>query len=131
MEPVTHAEELSSSQNPLPPNNLHIERSVADLVILPPKGALRHTMHNTSTCAAQNYNIVEDLAQASSAMSALEVLQMCPAQRKAFLQPLVVSTLRIPCLQFLTWKSVNLPFLTSLHFRCKYFRKVKVYIELS
>jgi hypothetical protein len=35
---------------------------------------------------AQNYSIVEDLAQAPSAMSALEVLQSCPAQRKALLK---------------------------------------------
>jgi hypothetical protein len=35
---------------------------------------------------AKNYNIVEDLAQAPSAMSALEVLQSCPAQRKALLK---------------------------------------------
>jgi hypothetical protein len=35
---------------------------------------------------AQNYRIVEDLAQAPSAMSALEVLQTCPAQRKALLK---------------------------------------------
>jgi hypothetical protein len=35
---------------------------------------------------AQNYNIVEDLAQAPSAMSALEVLQSCSAQRKALLK---------------------------------------------
>jgi hypothetical protein len=35
---------------------------------------------------AQNYNIVEDLAQAPSAMSALEVLQSCPAQWKALLK---------------------------------------------
>jgi hypothetical protein len=35
---------------------------------------------------AQNYSIVEDLAQAPSAMSALKVLQTCPAQRKALLK---------------------------------------------
>jgi hypothetical protein len=35
---------------------------------------------------AQNYSIVEDLAQAPSAMSALEVLQSCPTQRKALLK---------------------------------------------
>lgn len=58
---------------------------VADLVIHPPKGAIRHTMHNTSTCATQNYSIVEDLVQVSSVMSALKVLETCPAQRKAFL----------------------------------------------
>jgi hypothetical protein len=37
-------------------------------------------------CAAQNYSIVEDLAQAPSAMSALEVLQSCPTQWKALLK---------------------------------------------
>jgi hypothetical protein len=35
---------------------------------------------------AQNYSIVEDLAQAPSAMSSLEVLQSCPTQRKALLK---------------------------------------------
>ena len=39
--------------------------------------------HNTSAHATQNYNIVEDLAQAPLAMSTLEVLQTYPAQRKA------------------------------------------------
>ena len=82
---VAHAEEPSSSQNPPPPNDLHIKRLVAYLVIHPPKGALRRTMRNTSIHDTQNYNIVEDLAQAASAMSALEVLQTCPTQRKAFL----------------------------------------------
>jgi hypothetical protein len=41
---------------------------------------------NPHACAAQNYNIVEDLAQAPSVMSALEVLQSCPTQRKALLK---------------------------------------------
>jgi hypothetical protein len=35
---------------------------------------------------AQNYSIVEDLAQAPSAMSTLKVLQSCPTQRKALLK---------------------------------------------
>ena len=68
-----------------PPNDLHIKRPTANPVICPPKGTLRCTTHNTSARVAQNYNIVEDLAQALSAMSALEVLQTCPAQRKALL----------------------------------------------
>ena len=33
----------------------------------------------------QHYNIVEDLAQAPSAMLALEVLQLCPSQWKALI----------------------------------------------
>ena len=64
---------------------MHIERSVADLVIQSPKGALRHTKHNTSTSATQNYNIVEDLAQEPLVMLALEVLQTFLGQRKALL----------------------------------------------
>ena len=44
--------------------------------------------HNTSARAAQNYNIVEDLVQAPSAMSALKVLQTCPTQKKALLSAL-------------------------------------------
>jgi len=45
---------------------------------------------NTHAHAAQNYNIVEDLVQAPSAMSALEVLQSCPAQWKALLKSIGV-----------------------------------------
>ena len=41
---------------------------------------------NPHARAAQNYSIVEDLAQAPFAMSALEVLQSCPTQRKALLK---------------------------------------------
>jgi hypothetical protein len=41
---------------------------------------------NPHARATQNYSIVEDLAQAPSAMSALEVLQTCPAKWKALLK---------------------------------------------
>ena len=37
---------------------------------------------------AVNYSIVDDLAQTPIAMSALEVLKMCPMQRKALLATL-------------------------------------------
>jgi len=50
----------------------------------PSKGTLWCT-HNLNAWAAQHYSIVEDLAQAPCAMSALEVLQSCPSQRKALL----------------------------------------------
>jgi hypothetical protein len=40
--------------------------------------------------ASQHYSIVEDLAQAPCAMSALEVLQSFPSQRKALLQAIGV-----------------------------------------
>ena len=49
---------------------------------------MKRTVHNPNARAAQNYNIVEDLAQAPCSMSALEVLQSCPPQRKALLDSL-------------------------------------------
>jgi hypothetical protein len=72
-----------------PPSNgpLHLERPNPDTVLRPPpKGVVRKSAFNPHARAAQNYSIVEDLAQAPSAMSALEVLQSCPTQRKALLK---------------------------------------------
>jgi hypothetical protein len=72
-----------------PPTNgpLHIERPSLDTVLRPPpKGVVRKSDFNPHARATQNYNIVEDLAQTPSTMSALEVLQSCPAQRKALLK---------------------------------------------
>jgi hypothetical protein len=54
--------------------------------VQPPKGVVRKLAFNPHARATQNYSIVEDLAQAPSAMSALEVLQSCPAQWKALLK---------------------------------------------
>jgi hypothetical protein len=53
-----------------------------------PKGAFKKYSHNPNTRATQNYSVVEDLSQTPCAMSALEVLQCCPAQRKALLTTL-------------------------------------------
>jgi hypothetical protein len=72
-----------------PPTNgpLHLERLSLDTVLRPPpKGVVRKSAFNPHARAAQNYNIVEDLAQAPSAMSALEVLQSCSTQHKALLK---------------------------------------------
>jgi hypothetical protein len=71
-----------------PPNGpLHLERSGLDIVRLPPpKGVARKSSFNPHARAAQNYSIVEDLAQAPFAMSSLEVLQSYPTQRKALLK---------------------------------------------
>jgi hypothetical protein len=73
---------------PTPPTNgpLHLERPSLDIVLRPPKGVVRKSAFNPHAHAAQNYSIVEDLAQVPSAMSSLEVLQYCPAQRKALLK---------------------------------------------
>ena len=65
---------------------LHFEKPNPELVIKPlAKGVLRKSDFNPQTRAAQNYNIFEDLVISPSAMSALEVLQSCPAQRKLLL----------------------------------------------
>jgi hypothetical protein len=72
-----------------PPTNspLHLKRlSLNTILCPPPKGVVWKSAFNPHVCAAQNYNIVEDLAQAPSAMSSLEVLQSCPTQGKALLK---------------------------------------------
>jgi hypothetical protein len=43
------------------------------------KGCCLEVAFNSHACAAQNYSIVEDLVQAPSMISALKVLQSCPA----------------------------------------------------
>ena len=72
----------------LPMNGpIHLKRLGLDIVLCPPpKGVVRKSSFNPHTHATQNYNIVEDLAQEPSMMSALEVLQGCPAQQKALLK---------------------------------------------
>jgi hypothetical protein len=68
--------DLVQPSPPNPPTNgpLHIERPSIDTVLRPPKGVLKKSTFNPHARAAQNYSIVEDLAQAPSTMSALEVL---------------------------------------------------------
>ena len=56
-----------------------------------PKGVLKHSGHNPNASAAQNYSVVEDLGQTPYAMSALELLQSCPTQRKSLLSALGVN----------------------------------------
>jgi hypothetical protein len=61
---------------------LQIEKPLFDSILRPPKSTIQKSTFNPSSRAAQNYNIIEDLAQAPCAMSALEVLQHCPIQRR-------------------------------------------------
>ena len=78
-EPYAHVDSPSLPQSNGP---LTFEKITFKAPSRPSKGTLRHT-HNLNAWDAQHYSIVEDLAQASSAMSALKVLQSCPSQRKA------------------------------------------------
>jgi hypothetical protein len=72
-----------------PPTNgpLHLERPSLDTVLRPPpKGVVWKSYFNPHAHATHNYSVVEDLAQAPSTMSALEILQSFPIQRKALLK---------------------------------------------
>jgi hypothetical protein len=71
-----------------PPNGpLHLERPIIDTFLHPPpKGFVCKSSFNPHARAAQNYSIVQDLAQAPFAMLDLEVLQICSMQRKALLK---------------------------------------------
>jgi hypothetical protein len=72
----------------LPSLPLQIEKTLGETMTCIPKGAFKKDSHNPNARAAHNYSVVEDLSQTPCAMSALEVLQRCPAQRKALLTAL-------------------------------------------
>jgi ribosomal protein L44E len=80
-EASTHVDSPSLPQSNGP---LTFEKTNFKAPLHPSKGTLRHT-HNLNVRATQYYSFVEDLAQAPCAMSALEVLQSFPSQRKALL----------------------------------------------
>ena len=61
-------------------NPLQIERPVLDSILRPPKASIKWATHNPNSRDAQNYSVVEDLAQAPCAMSVLEELQSFPVQ---------------------------------------------------
>jgi hypothetical protein len=63
-----------SPSNPPINGPLHIERPSLDTVLRPPKGVVKKSSFNPHARVAQNYSIIEYLAQAPSAMSSLEVL---------------------------------------------------------
>jgi hypothetical protein len=71
-----------------PPLPLQIEKTLGETMTHIPKGAFKKYSHNPNTRATQNYSVVEDLSQTPCAMSALEVLQSFPSQRKALLAAL-------------------------------------------
>jgi hypothetical protein len=72
----------------LPSLPLQIEKTLGETMTCIPKGTFKKSSHNPNARAAQNYSVVEDLSQTPCAMSALEVLQSFPSQRKALLTAL-------------------------------------------
>jgi hypothetical protein len=75
---------IPPSVNP-PSGALQIEKPTFESILHPPKSTIHKATFNPSSRVAQNYNIVEYLAQAPCVMSALEVLQHCPSQRRMLL----------------------------------------------
>jgi hypothetical protein len=73
-----------SSVSP-PFGSLQIEKPTFESILHPPKSTICKSTFNSSSSAAQNYNIVEDFAQAPCAMSALEVLQHFSSQHRTLL----------------------------------------------
>ena len=49
---------------------------------VPLKGFIQKTIHNHNEKAAHNYSIIDNLAQAPTTISTLEVLQILPMQHK-------------------------------------------------
>jgi hypothetical protein len=74
----------STSVTP-PSGPLQIEKPNFDSILHPPKSTIQKSTFNPNSRASQNYNIVEDLAQAPCAMSTLEVLQNFPSQHRTLL----------------------------------------------
>jgi hypothetical protein len=74
---IPHSLVQPSPMNPPTNSPLHLEQPSLETVLHPPpKGIIRKSDFNPHACVVQNYSIVEDLAQAPSTMSALEVLQV-------------------------------------------------------
>jgi hypothetical protein len=67
---------------------LQIEKTLGETMTHIPKGMFKNASHNPNARAAHNYYVVEDLSQTPCAMSALEVLESCPSQRKSLLTSL-------------------------------------------
>jgi hypothetical protein len=81
----------------LPYLPLQIEKTLGETMTRISKGAFKKASHNPNERATQNYSVVEDLSQTPCAMSALEVLQSFPAQRKALLTTLGSTETCNPC----------------------------------
>jgi ribosomal protein L44E len=63
----------------IPSLPLQIKKTLGEMMTHIPKCAFKKASHNPNARVAQNYFVVEYLSQTPCAMSALEVLQSCPA----------------------------------------------------
>jgi hypothetical protein len=65
---------------------LHIGKPNFDSILCRPKRTIKNLTFNPNSHAAQNYNIVKDLAQVHCAMSILKVIQHFPRQHRTSLE---------------------------------------------
>ena len=70
---------INPSMESIPPT------AIPELITKPPKGVVHKLTFNPRAKAAENYNIVEYLAQSPLAMLVLEVLQNFPSQKQDLL----------------------------------------------
>jgi hypothetical protein len=85
---VKAIDQPSSSTPPPSSNPLQIKKLIFNATLCLPNNIIRKVTFNPNAHAAQNYNIIQDLAQAPCAMSALKVLQHYPSQRRTLLSPI-------------------------------------------
>jgi hypothetical protein len=77
---------------------LTIPRPSKEYIPRAPCTLMRWNVHNPHAREAHSYSLFDDLAQYSTTMSVLEVLQTFPSQRKSLLSTLVVVDLSYSCL---------------------------------
>jgi hypothetical protein len=68
-----------------PSGPLSIDTHILDIVPHLPNGMIPWLIHNPSARATQNYNIVEDIAQAPCVKSSLDFLKICLMHHKSLL----------------------------------------------
>ena len=85
---LKYFEKGKEASNPLIP--LQDEKIMGETMTCIPKGAFKKDSHNPNARDAQNYSIMEDLAETPCAISALEVLRSFPSQIKALFSSLGV-----------------------------------------
>jgi hypothetical protein len=100
-----------------PSGSLQIEKPTFDSILRPPKSTIHKSNFNPSSCGAQNYKIVVDLAQAPCSMSSLEVIQHFPSQRRTLLDTIVQLILSRQIISCLTLITLSHDFLTNLLFK--------------
>jgi hypothetical protein len=81
----TKGKDANHPSNSTPPNPFYIDNLIYDVTLCLPNSIIQKATFNPNSCVAQNYNIIEDLAQEPCDMLTLEFLQHCPSQCRTML----------------------------------------------